>query len=874
VTFLFTDIEGSTRLWEADADAMRVALAAHDAVLREAIEARGGWLFKHTGDGVCAVFRSAAAAVDAAIDAQRRLGLPVRMGVVTGEAELQGADYFGPALNRAARVMAAGHGGQILCSAATAELARPALGPDKVLRTLGTFRLKDLMAPETVFQIDAPDLESTFPPLRTLDVARHNLPVQQTRLIGRHGEVAALLEALGCSRLVTLAGVGGCGKTRLALAVGAELVASSGESVFFVALAPVASGDGIVAAVTAAMGVRLAREEQSALVRYLDGRDVVLILDNCEHLLDEISDLVDALLSDTTGPRVVATSREALGAAAEHVLRVPSLAVDSKAGEESSAVTLLVERAQRAGASLTRLIEDHDVLVEICERLDGIPLAIELAAARLEQLSPADLLARLDQRFDLLVGGHGRRRQRQQTLQAVMDWSWELLTGDERRLLAILSVIADRWTLANAEILGGHFVDGSVALVLAALVAKSLVEPLPASSPGRYRLLETVRLFASTKLVELGMADDARAAHAQLYVDLARSVPPERAFNDVDMIYRVQSELVDIGSAIGWLTRHEAPSQAAELVVLCGGCYSQDFSARRGVDEVAMLRSRVDSRVLRARMLIAGTFAAVASGDHQLTVEWAAEALALADGHDSFAASEAAFLTAGPLILVDPDTASALLMKAHEQAHQHGSPLQTGIVQLWLNMAQLCVPHLDVPVADEHETAAFGGPRSMGWMVARQVGALRLAEHGHREEALALLQPMGSLSADVDDRVYRLAVEALAGDPTTVPNLASVAIIDIDRRSDVLWHAELVVILGIAHTRADRLPDAVIHLEAAKRAPMVLPFWYALARRFGRQARAALDPTATKDAIERARHLTVEQLLDDQVRSPTPRIIS
>jgi predicted ATPase len=794
----------------------------------------------------------------------------------TGEAELQGEDYFGPALNRTARVMATGHGGQILCSAATAELARPALAPDTVLRPLGTFRLKDLMAPETVFQVGTADLQSTFPPLRTLDLARHNLPVQQTRLIGRDGEVAAIVGALERSRLVTLTGVGGCGKTRLALAVGAELVASSGDGVFFVALAPVTTGDGIVPAVAEAMGVRLAREESSALVRYLDDRDVVLILDNCEHLLDEISDLVDALLSETTSPRVVATSREALGAAAEHVLRVPSLSVDSKAGEQSPAVSLLVERAQRAGAPLTRLVEDHDVLVEICGRLDGIPLAIELAAARLDQLSPTDLLARLDQRFDLLVGGHGRRRQRQHTLQAMMDWSWELLTRDERRLLAVLSVFADRWTLANAELLGGRFVDGSVAFVLAALVAKSLVETLSASSSGRYRLLETVRLFANTKLVELGVADDARAAHAQMYVDLARSVPPERAFNDVDTVDRVGSEFADLGSAIDWLIRRGSPSQAAELVVLGGGCYSQDLSARRGVDEVIILQPQVDSRVLRARMLIAGAFAAVCTGQHPLTVEWVTEALELADGHDAFAASEAAFLAAAPLILVDPDAASALLMKAYEQAQKHGSPLQTGVAQLWLNMAQLCVPHLDVPIADDYDMAAFGGPRSVGWMIARHIGAIRLAEHGQHDEALALLHhhPVGTTSANLDDHVHRLAIEALAGDPTTVLNLARATIDDIDRSGDVLWHGELVVILGIAHTRGERPYDAVVHLEAAKRAPMVFPHWYALARRFGRHARAALEPMAAKDAIERARKLTVEDLLDDQVRASTTSVLS
>ena len=605
ITFLFTDLEGSTGLWEQDAAAMDAALRAHDEVLGSVFVRHGGRVFSRAGDSFAVAFSSPSDAVAAAVDVQRRVSslpgpmtLSLRIGLHSGDAYEREGDYFGPVVNRAARLMATAHGGQIVCSLTTAELARAALAPDVVLRLLGTFQLKDLLAPETVFQLEAAGLEATFPPLRTLDAARHNLPVQQTRLIGRDGEIATVLEALGRSRLVTLTGVGGCGKTRLALAVGAEL-ASARDGVFFVGLAPVTNGDGVVAAVTEAMGVRLAREEPAALARFLGGQDVVLILDNCEHLLDEVSDLVDTVLTGATGPRVVATSREALGSTAEHVVRVPSLPMHASA-EQNAALTLLVECAQRAGVSSTRLHEGHDVLAEMCRRLDGIPLAIELAAARLEQFTATDLLDRLDQRFDLLVGGHGRRRQRQQTLQAVMDWSWELLTADERRLLAVLSTFSGPWTLASAETIGARFVDGSVAVIHASLVAKSLVEPVFGSSKSRYRFLETVRLFANSKLVEFNLAAEARTAHAQQYVEQARAVSADRAFGDLDVMDAIQSELVDVGAAIEWLISQDAPSQAAELVVLCGGCYSRAFSSRRGVDEVTALRSRVDAPVLRA----------------------------------------------------------------------------------------------------------------------------------------------------------------------------------------------------------------------------------------------------------------------------------
>jgi class 3 adenylate cyclase len=404
VTFLFTDIEGSTRRWEADPDAMRASLAAHDAVLREAIEAHGGQVFKHTGDGMCAAFDRAQAAVDAAVDAQRRLALPVRMGLTSGEVEAQGGDYFGPTLNLAGRVMSAGHGGQILVAASTSELV------DEVdLIELGSRRLRDLSEPLQLFQVRAEGLGEEFPPLKTVDAVPGNLPMQATSFVGRDAQVAELVSLVDTHRLVTLVGVGGVGKTRLALQVAAELAPAFFGGVWLVELASVgdpASLPDVVATsltVTPQAGLTVAESVAQALA----GRNLLIVLDNCEHVLDAAAELVETILTRTSTVSVVATSREALRVGGEHIWPVPSL--DVRAGSASEAVSLFVERAQAVNRGF-RLEEPGEVetVTEICRRLDGIALAIELAAARMVSMTAEEVRGRLDDRFRLLSGGRPR----------------------------------------------------------------------------------------------------------------------------------------------------------------------------------------------------------------------------------------------------------------------------------------------------------------------------------------------------------------------------------------------------------------------------------------------------------------------------------
>jgi predicted ATPase len=512
VTFLFTDVEGSTRRWEADADAMRIALAAHDEVLRKAIEGHGGWLFKHTGDGVCAAFASPRSAVDAAVAAQRALELPVRIGLATGEAELRDGDYFGAVLNRAARVMAAGHGGQILLADSTAGLLS---GVD--LMDLGPRRLRDLPTPIGVFQVQAEGLHTDFPPLRALDVSPGNLRPQTTTLIGRESEVTELEAAVRKHRLVTLTGVGGVGKTRLATEVAGRLVDEFPDGVWLFELAAVTDPGAVPDAVAAVLGViqQPGKSVSESVAAALEGRVRLLVFDNCEHVLNAAGDLIEAILAQSATVRVVATSREGLGIADERLWPVPSL--DVGAGVDSAAVSLFVERAQAVSPrfSVTSPAEAAAV-VEICGRLDGIPLAIELAASRMASMTALEVRDRLDQRFRLLVGSR-RGLERHHTLRHAVAWSYDLLDDAEKALLDRCSVFAGGFDLQSACAVMGSDDDLATLDLLDALVRKSLLVADRSSGRTRFSMLETIRQFAEEQLVARGEASEIRAAHSRYF---------------------------------------------------------------------------------------------------------------------------------------------------------------------------------------------------------------------------------------------------------------------------------------------------------------------------------------------------------------------
>ena len=470
VTFLFTDVEGSTRRWETDAEVMRQALAAHDAVLRAAIEAHGGFLFKHTGDGVCAAFASPKSAVDAAVAAQRKLELPVRMGLATGEAELRDEDYFGAVLNRAARVMAAGHGGQILIDAATVELLS---GVE--LADLGARRLRDISRPVNVFQVVANGLRTDFPALKTLDSTPGNLRPSTTSFLGRAAEIAELQTALKAHRLVTLTGPGGVGKTRLAVEVATRLAADFVDGVWVIELAPVGDPTAVAEAVAATLGItqQPGMNLADSVATALEGRSRLLVFDNCEHVLDAAADLIDAILQHSATVTILATSREGLRLADEQLWPVPSL--DTRDGADSTAAALFVERAKAVSPTLALNDADQATAVaEVCRRLDGIPLAIELAASRMQSMTVVELHDRLHDRFRLLTGSR-RGLERHQTLRQAVQWSYDLLDHSEKTLLARCSVFAGGFNLGAACAIAGTDDEFAIMDLLDALVRKSLM---------------------------------------------------------------------------------------------------------------------------------------------------------------------------------------------------------------------------------------------------------------------------------------------------------------------------------------------------------------------------------------------------------------
>ena len=540
VTFLFTDIEGSTKMWEQDASAMQKALARHDEILRDVIEERGGYVFKTVGDAFCCAFPTAPDALEAALEIQRSLlssewesgPLGVRMALHTGAAEERDGDYFGPPLNRVARLLSAAHGGQVLLSLTTQELVRDQLPADVELWDLGEHRLKDLGRPEHIFQPAASGLAADFPPLRTMDVHPNNLPVQTTLLVGREREVEEVAELVLSEevRLLTLIGPGGTGKTRLGLQAAADLLEEFPDGVFFVALATITEPELVASTIARALGVKESAEQSlmESLKNYLRDKRLLLVLDNFEQVL-EGTPLVGELLGACPKLKVLATSRISLRLYGEQEYPVPPLALpDPKVMPplevltQYEAVKLFVQRARAVKADFTVTDENAPAVAEICARLDGLPLAIELAAARVKVLTPQKMLDRLSDRLKLLTGGARDLPERQRTLRATMEWSHALLEEGERALFARLSVFAGGRTLEAIEAVCNA--DGDLPLDVLdgveSLVDKSLLREEAAGGEPRFVMLETVHEYASENLEQSGEAEVLRRLHARYFFTL------------------------------------------------------------------------------------------------------------------------------------------------------------------------------------------------------------------------------------------------------------------------------------------------------------------------------------------------------------------
>jgi predicted ATPase/class 3 adenylate cyclase len=597
LTFLFSDIEGSTARWEAHREAMQRALARHDDLMRAAIEGHGGRVFKTVGDAFCAIFPNGADAVTAAIEAQQRLraqdwsdveGLRVRMALHTGDAQEREGDYFGPTVNRVARILSAGHGEQILLSDVAAAAVAQALPDGVALRDLGSHRLKDLAAPLTIFQLVARGLREEFPQLRSLDANPTNVPAQLTSFVGRDEESADIERLLGEARLVTVTGPGGVGKTRVALHVATALRERFADGVWFVDLAPLAQGELVAATIAAAFNVEAvgARPAIDELVAALRAKKTLVVLDNCEHVIAGAAAAMETILQQCAGVRAIATSREALGVAGERVYQLPSLA-------EGPGVELFADRARAVQPRFELSGTNRASVSAIVTRLDGIPFAIELAASRVKLISLERLERGLDERFKLLTGGSRTALPRQQTLRAMIGWSYDLLSDAERSTLDCLGIFRGGWTLEAAEAIcvDERFGDADALTLLGSLVEKSLVVAEERESDVRYRLLESTREFARERLKETGALDDVSARHCRFF--LAESSRQWARFwhtNSKEWHPSVRAEFDNYRAAIDWglVENHDTVAGAQIICNLRFAHFPQErelvSAAMKGID--------------------------------------------------------------------------------------------------------------------------------------------------------------------------------------------------------------------------------------------------------------------------------------------------
>ena len=622
-----TDIEGSTRMWEERRAAMAVALETHDLLLRQAVEEAGGTVVKTTGDGLLAVFDRPEAAVRAAFDGQLALDrhswtetgpLRVRMAINSGSAEIRDGDFFGPALNRVARLMAIGHGGQVLISDSARALVVDDLAPQAELIDQGEHRLRDLDRAEHVYQLAAPGLRREFPPLRTNAEHPTNLRPQVTSFVGREREVADVGRLLTRSRLVTLVGVGGTGKTRLELQAAGDALERYADGAWLVELAPLSDPQLIVGEIGRALGVQLdpSRAPIDTIIDFLRSKELLLLLDNCEHLIAAAAEVAQDLLGSCPSLTILATSREPLGVDGEAIFSVPSLTMPDPAPEgdvgpaddaelltqadQSEAVRLFVERASATLPTFSLDRSNVHAIVEICRRLDGIPLALELAAARVNVLSPDEIAQGLGDRFRLLTGGRRTAVPRQRTLQALIDWSWELLDDDDRQLLRRLAVFSGGWTLDTAAAVGFSDAEEKAARFaaidgLGRLVDRSLVVVEHHGST-RYRMLETIRQYAADQLAASGETVELRDRHLSVLRRLAQDAQqglegPESP----SWLRRLDTEVDNVRSALDWALETR-PEAGLEICVALARYWQSRTMGSEGYD-------RITEAVVRVRAL-------------------------------------------------------------------------------------------------------------------------------------------------------------------------------------------------------------------------------------------------------------------------------
>lgn len=692
VTLLLADVEGSTRLWQSQPQEMTAAVARLDSTLTDLLTAHGGVrpVEQGEGDSFVAAFSRASDAVVCALDLQRAPLAPIRLriGVHTGQVQLRDeGNYIGPTINRTARLRDLAHGGQTVVSGATEQLVADWLPEDAWLSDLGRHELRDLPRAEQVWQLCHPDLRNEFPPLR---VARNadapNLPAQLTSFVGRVTQMADVRELLSDSRIVTLTGAGGAGKTRLAIRVAADIATEFRDGVSYVDLAPVTHEAVVPVAVARSLGLpdQPGRSTVETLAKFAGGRQMLVVLDNCEHLLDATASLVAELLAACPGLQVLATSREPVGVPGEVTYSVPSLSLVDEALE------LFADRARRVRPDFAVTDDNAATVTEICKRLDGMPLAIELAAARVRALSLAEIVGSLHDRFRLLTGGSRTAVRRQQTLRASVDWSHALLTETERILFRRLAVFLGGFDLDAAQAVAGDAEVERYQILdqLALLVDKSLVVAENSGGATRYRLLETVRQYAQEKLGESGEAEAVRARHRDHYTAMAALLdsPARDDFNE--RVEQANNEMDNLRSAFVWSIESGDIAQAFELA-----SYLQPLWLSRGriMEGMAWIDAVTDSSSLddmepavRVRALADRAILAEHLGIYK--PDDAQEALLIARGLDDLTLLLRALLACGSATVFDTGIAGPYFAEANALAREVGD--QWRLIQILTQQAQ------------------------------------------------------------------------------------------------------------------------------------------------------------------------------------------
>ncbi|MGH7432753.1 MAG: ATP-binding protein [Candidatus Methylomirabilales bacterium] len=786
VTFLFTDIEGSTLLLQTLGDRYAELLKAHYHLLSDTIAKHGGGVLGTEGDAVFASFPRARDALAAAVESQRRLaGHPwpdnrpprVRMGVHTGEPLKSEIGYVGIDLHRAARIAAAGHGGQILISETTRALVQDDVPAGTTLRDLGEHRLKDLARAERLFQITIADLPNTFPPLKTLDALPHNLPVQLTSFIGREKEIGEIRQLLGSSRLLALVGPGGGGKTRLAIQTAAESLEEFKDGVWLVELAPLSDPVMVPQVTASALGIREpARGALEALVDSVRARQTLIIFDNCEHVLEGCAELARNLLHSASRLQIMATSREPLSVPGEVTYRVLPLSLPRPWKQlppllelsKFESIRLFIERATAAQPTFTLTDSNARPVTEICWRLDGIPLAIELAAARIRVLSPEQIAARLHNRFRLLSGGSRSVLPHHRTLQAALDWSYDLLGPSEKILLRRLSVFSGWFSLEAVESIcaASDAAEDEILDLLTSLVDKSLVIVEQGTGEARYRLLETVREYSRDKLVDAGEAVDWRNRHLEWYAKLAERAEPELQGPRQEMwLGRLEAEHDNVRGALEWGMTEEGDAETALRLAAAMRWFWEVRGywreGRNWLEQIVVRAGATAPPLLRARALQGIGFIAIRQGDIKRVVEAGEQSLALVSGlgDKQGTASSLTILALHACLRRDFGRAEALggesLALCREAGNKWGIAASLHILALVARYRG----ELDRARAFFEESMELSREVDDTWAMAQALSELGLVarDRGEYERAENLTQEGLKLLRDLGDRVATAA---------------------------------------------------------------------------------------------------------------------